>query len=603
MYKMQGFVDQITTEEGTQRSRDIVKLKPILSVKLDAVVVVSSSLHSRDASSRSLNELTEFSRDEMPSEDEYPLELPSSDASSSWVKMVLSFMAAFLALTRFIRNVRIATAIAATSTTDTHAFWLGGCSLCSASTGAALASSPPVGIDSIAQPVFALFDALHGGTSQTSASKIRFLDEHRGEHPRNPAKAPKSWPCERRRGKQVQFLTSCAPENTNPPKTKRLRLRVLPSCLTDPAKQGNWSGQKPAAGHASAGSRLLLSPLSPAPVRHRRFLTMVMRTFPTSWTLLALISLLLIALLTGQFGKSPRRRDESLLRTIPTERRILAEKDLNDPRTVEQKIPGINNEPPAAAADDGGNTGRRITICGRMTGPLPGMIKPGPEPIEDNFYLTLEETFKQYVSAFAEKANVKPSHGILLLDNRGYGQTGNMMRELFHGLDIARYYDLIPVIYDNEFPINHDLLKLFPFLDHDEIRRIFGVKIVGDSGLDLDLQAIDGVEAYDLLNFGGRILSLRQEIFPESEINRIIMNRRHIIQQMFELMEARADLNEETRAACNSMQSASIGQDTRYTVIHSRSFRLRGKEVSDHVLGSMGVDTTGPVELPAHMIA
>ena len=228
------------------------------------------------------------------------------------------------------------------------------------------------------------------------------------------------------------------------------------------------------------------------------------------------------------------------------------------------------------AADDGGNAGRRITICGRTTGPLPAMFEPGSE--EPKTETQMGEAFRQYVSYFAGKANVRPIQGTLLMKNQWYGQTGNMMRELFHGLDVARHHGLIPVIQDSVFPIERDLMMIFPFLDNDEIRRIFGVKILGDPGLDLDLEADDGVKPSDLLNFGGKLMSLRNDkIFPKSEINKIISNRRRIIQQLFELMEARADINEETQAMCDSIQEASIRQDTRYTVVHSRSFASEGR--------------------------
>lgn len=327
---------------------------------------------------------------------------------------------------------------------------------------------------------------------------------------------------------------------------------------------------------------------------------MAARTFPSALTLSALVSLLLIAVLTGQIGRRitdeqyPQRREESLLRTA--ERRILSE-EFYDPRTVELKIPS-NFELPTVVTDDHAavhtghaqpvaandgwrfwNAGRTFTICGRKTGPLPGMIEPGPEPDTE---AQMEQAFRQYVSNFAEKANVKPVQGTLLLNNQWYGQTGNMMRELFHGIDIARHHDLIPVIYPQEdgksFPIERDLMIIFPFLDLDEIRRIFRLKILGDPGLDLDLQAYEGVKPADLLNFGGgRIMGLRGNKFPKSEINSVRSNRRRIIQQMFELMEARADFNEETQAMCDSIQEASIKEDTKYTVIHSRSFGKEGR--------------------------
>jgi len=311
------------------------------------------------------------------------------------------------------------------------------------------------------------------------------------------------------------------------------------------------------------------------------------------------------------------RRQESLLRAA--ERRILSETYVGDPRTVEQKIPGnfelptvgITDDSAAsladhfqpAAADDVGNAGRRITICGRKTGPLPELFEPGSE--EPNAETQMEAAFRQYVTDFAEKANVRPMQGALLLNNEPYGRTGNMMREFFHGLDVARHHGLIPVIHDSIFPIENDLTTIFPFLDLDEIRRIFGVKIVGDPGLDLDMQAYNGVKSADLLNFGGKLLSLRREIFPKSEIKNIILNRRRIIQQMFELMEARADVSEEAQAMCGSIQAASIRQDTRYTVIHSRSFAKEGrpKFFTDHHLAAMGVDTTGPIKLHPSMIS
>ena len=193
-------------------------------------------------------------------------------------------------------------------------------------------------------------------------------------------------------------------------------------------------------------------------------------------------------------------------------------------------------------------------------------------------------------------------NGTLLLNGDVLGRLGNVMRELFHGLDMASDRNLSLAV-TRTSPIGRqfmsDIRGLFPFLSEDQVESIFGFRFT-----DIE-SSYQNVSTFDVYYYGGGNagdpvrgnLSSAQLVAIQSERHRVFL-------ELFRLMGSAMTSNDaKTNELCKSIESTGIGSDP-FTVIHSRSFRAEGrKQVQlDEVNDRIGVHPSGLIEHPPDLI-
>lgn len=194
-------------------------------------------------------------------------------------------------------------------------------------------------------------------------------------------------------------------------------------------------------------------------------------------------------------------------------------------------------------------------------------------------------------------------NGTLLLNGDVLGRLGNVMRQLFHGLDMARDRKLSFAV-TRTSPIGRqfvsDLHGLFPFLSEDQMESLFGFHFT-----DVGSRSYQNVSTFDVYYYGGGNagdpirgnLSIAQLVAIKSERHRVFL-------EVFRRMGSAMTSNDaKTNKLCRSIESTGIGSDP-FTVIHSRSFKAEGRKQAqlDEVNNRIGVHPSGLIEHPPDLI-